>query len=67
MDDINDKLSPDPARLRALADDLDADGLRDLAEIARRVAAECDGPDRVDHPRGDSKGSPRAAPSPSGP
>ena len=67
MDDANDKLSPDPARLRALADDLDADGQPDLAEITRRAAAECDGSDSADHPSGDSKGSPRAAPSPSGP
>ena len=67
MDDPNDRLSPDPARLRALADDLDADGQRDLAEVTRRAAAECDRPDRAAYPTDGSPGSPHAGPSPSGP
>ena len=49
MDDPADRLTPDPTRLRTLADDLDADGQPDLAEAARRAADECDGQSRAAH------------------
>ena len=49
MEDPADRLTPDPTRLRALADDLDAEGLPDLAQATRRAADECDGQPRVAH------------------
>lgn len=48
----NDRLAPDPRRLRDLADELDREGLPDLADATRRAANQAEDDTAVD-PDGD--------------